>query len=211
MPREIITRTTVYRFDELSEDAKAKALEKVREKLSGDWWDQSDNDDIAATMLHTLAAELRSPGWDTHGDDDFPGITGVTIEGWDVEARQSIAVNGQLTRDNAPALPWIDGIDAVELEAKRSDHTLYSLLETEPECTCPDTSWLAPHEPGCPFNAPNPATEAERIALEQAAREAVQAAWQAGYFEMEHKTSEEYAKGWIEANGAEFLEDGTLH
>lgn len=40
MPRELVTVKTVYKFDELSEAAKDKAIDKYRENnLDYDWWD----------------------------------------------------------------------------------------------------------------------------------------------------------------------------
>lgn len=78
--RDIVT--TVYPFDELSEEAQAAAVKAVQEKLSGSWWDTSDTEDIGNTIAYAFAGELGTPGVEDHGPADFPGISGVTLEGW---------------------------------------------------------------------------------------------------------------------------------
>jgi len=206
--RTITTTVTVYSFDELSADAQEKAVANIQEKLSGASWDSHDIEDISATMLYALAAAVRSPGWDTYGEGDFPGIDGVRLEGWDLEGGQSINVAGTLTRENAPALPWCAGIGSVNLEAKR-DHTYITVEDTEPDCTCTDDVWLSEHDAGCPFTAPNPATAEQRDTLIEAVRDALRTAWQAGRDELEYKTGEEYARQ--QADDMEFTEDGRFY
>ncbi len=201
---------TVYSFDELSEDAKEKAVAGIREKLAGDWWDSSDIEDISAVIVAALAQKFSTPGWDQYGVDDYPGIPAVSLEGWDLDRGQSIVLKGQLTRDNAPALPWVPGIGAVELDPKR-DHTYLVIEEENPECTCPSALWLEGHLDDCPGELDNPATVEQRTALDQAVRDAMEDAWKAGYAESEYKTSDERAREWIEGNDPEFFEDGTLH
>lgn len=205
--REEITR--VYKFDELTDAAKERAIESVREKLGGAWWDGGDNDDVQATMVYTLAENLRTPGWDTFGVADFPGVDGVTVDGWDVERHQSLAVSGTLTRETAPGLPWADGIDHVALTGYRSDSTTVELVESEPDCKCSPDHYLDPHDAGCPALADNPATAEQRGTLEQAVRDALSAAWTGGEKEAEYKTGEEWARQV--ADDREFTEDGNLH
>lgn len=205
--REEITR--VYKFGELTDAAKERAIESIRGKLGGDWWDSADNDDVQATIVYTLAENLRTPGWDTFGEADFPGVGGVEVDGWDIERDQALAVSGTLTRDNAPGLPWVDGIEQISLTGHRSDSTVVTLVDTDPDCTCSPDHYLDPHDAGCPALADNPATAEQRATLEQAVRDALSAAWTAGGKEAEYKTGEEYARET--ADNHEFTEDGSLH
>lgn len=205
--REVTTR--VYRFAELTDAAKERAIESIREKLGGAWWDSGDNDDVRAVMVYTLAEKLRTPGWDTFGVGDFPGVDGVQVDGWDIERHQALAVTGTLTRETAPALPWVDGIDHVALKGHRSDSTTVELVESDPDCTCSPDHYLQPHDPGCPTLADNPATAEQRATLEQAVRDALSAAWSDGEKEAEYKTGEEWARQVADTH--EFTADGLLH
>ncbi len=205
--RDVTTR--VYRFDELTDTAKERAVDVIREKLGGDWWDSVDLDDVQDAMVYTLAEELRAPGWDTYGVGDFPGIDGVQVDGWDIERHQSLALSGTLTRDNAPALPWVDGIEQVELTGHRSDATSVNLVDADPECTCSPDTYLQPHDEGCPSLLDNPATEQQRVTLEEAVRDAIRAAWSAGESEGEYKSGEERAREV--ADDHEFTDEGELY
>lgn len=186
-----IHETTLYTFDELSEDAQGEALKAVSDKLGGDWWDSNDNDDIREVMTYALAAQLGTPGHENYGCGDFPGIPGIKLDGWDLDRGQRIDVRGIFTPENAPNLPWKHGIAHVvmrpnrhvEIDVHADDETLYVNVA---------------------------ATAAAVTAMEQAIREALAAAWQAGEKEAEYKSSEEAARDWIESNAPEFEEDGTL-
>jgi hypothetical protein len=211
MPEVITTHTTVYALDELSPEARAKAVEDFAAKLGGEWWDSHDAERVSETIVYDLAARLEAPGWDRWGVGDFPGIDGVKLTGWDIERGQSVMFDGRLTRANAPALPWVEGIDAIELDAKR-DYTSVSVEESEPVCTCTgDVSWLAPHLDDCPSNVPNPSTPEQHRTLVEAVKDAMHGAWKAGRDEGEYISSEENAVQCIEANEHRFLEDGSLY
>lgn len=199
----------LFDVDELSEKAQARAVEAVREKLDGPWWDTSDNDDLEAVMIATLAERLGTPGWDTYGVADFPGIRGVTVVGWDISRGYSFAVTGILTRDNAPALPWVDGIDQVELTGHRSDATTITVCDSIPDCTCSPDHYLQPHDNGCPSLASSPVTDEQRDDLEQAVRDALHDAWTAGEAEHDYKTGEQWAREV--AGDHQFTEDGELY
>src|SRR3954469_2995004 len=99
-----------YTFAELTDSAQAKAVEAVAEKLGGDWFDESDNDTIREDIVWELGRTLKAPGWDIEGAGDFRGIAGVTLDGWDLGQGDHLALKGTLDRDNAPALPWADGV-----------------------------------------------------------------------------------------------------
>lgn len=209
--RTITHRTTVYTLDELTAEARAAAIANVSEKLTGDWWDTHDIERVTETIVYALADALKTPGREKWGVGDFPGIEGVKLSGWDIERGQSVLFDGKLTRENAPALPWVNGIEAVELDAKR-DHTYITVEESEPECTCPPNgSWLSPHEAACPTNAPNPATTDQHKGLREAARDAIHKAWEAGRQEGDYIGSAQYATEDIEANERLFHADGALY
>lgn len=191
--RIITTTVTVYTFDELSEEAQEKAIEGIREKKSGPWWDSADNDTIGEDILYTFADKIGTPGREKFGVGDFPGITNVELRGWDLDRGQSVSFAGHLTRDNAPALPWVDGMDCVHLVHDRGyRHGI----------TC---TWDYGTE------VPDEAITAAEDAMEQAIRDAMSDAWKAGNDAMEYMTGEEAARDWIEGNEPEFTEDGELY
>lgn len=82
MPTEHIRFS--FKYDELSDVAKLKAVETIAEKLGGDWWDDDDNNNLREVMVWTLADQLKSPDWDKFGVGDFPGIDQVSVEGFNI-------------------------------------------------------------------------------------------------------------------------------
>lgn len=200
---------TVYTLDELSPEARERALDKLREERNAGW-DDGDRQSIAEVIVATLAEKLGTPGVQDYGVSDFPGIDGVEVEGWDID-RGSIAVAGTLTRDNAPALPWVLGIEHVELTCKRSDYTVVDVADADPECSCETADRLSPHEPGCPVVRISPATDEQRDTMEQAVRDAISAAIAAGQAEWEYQTGDECLSGNAEANDRQFTEDGDIY
>lgn len=179
---------TVYAYDELTNDAKEAAVKAVQAKLDGPWWGSSDTDDIANVIVEEFATQLGTPGVENFGPADFPGIDGVTLEGWSLDNGQYAIFQGLLTRDNAPKLPWVDGIDSVRLFARRAGTTA-----TPQDGDGPDA----------------PEQEHERMA--QTIGDAIHAAVKAGADEAEYKTSESAAREWCENNEVqEYLADGQL-
>jgi hypothetical protein len=229
MPTQHISYS--WRFDELSEAAQRKAVETVAGKLGGDWWDQADTDDIGATIQYQLAEVLKSPGWDTVGEGDFPGIDGVTVQGWDLDRGDYVSVGGALTRKNAPGLAWPDHAEHVELHEGRNG----TGIDVEPvdllpfTCTCgkkagaysgfddltvhlddagnetDDTDHPAVGAAGVPK-----LDQAALDAFEQVVRDALSTALKAAREAAEYKSSAEAAKDWIEANEPQFTEEGDL-
>jgi hypothetical protein len=186
--REITNSFKVYQLDELEPSSRQRAIDTVRERLAGDWWDQDNIEDIGNTITYAFAERLAAPGWDTYGEADFPGIDGVTQDGWDLGRGQYVLFRGTLTRENAPALPWTDDVFAVHLERDR-DHTHV---------------WVAAED-----------IEGEQMSTAGRMKDAVSAAMyealKAGERQLEHLGSEENALGDIEANEREFHEDGRLY
>lgn len=178
--REITTK--VYTFDELSEEAQAKAVEEVAGKLGGQWWDSHDDEQIAETLVYAFAEALGTPGRDAYGEGDFPGIPGMKLTGWDLGRGWRLVFAGLLDPDNAPALPWVQGIDEVVL----SRDGVRVIFDDE---------------------VPTEAVGDMR----EAVGDAVHEAWKAGRDQMEYMASEERAREWIADNEPEFTEDGELH
>src|SRR5262245_30068924 len=133
MPHDRIT--TIYTYDELSDEAKQRAVEQVAEKMAGPWWDSHDTEAVGEAILYTLAEKLGSPGWDTYGAGDFPGIDRVSIEGWDVDRGWSIEWRGVFTRTNAPDLPWVDGIEDVYRHGHHDYGMSYESEDSDPSGT----------------------------------------------------------------------------
>lgn len=204
-----VTSVTVYRLDELSDQAQERAVEKVREQLYTGFAEH-DRADIAVVIVCTLAEKLGTPGRGECGVYDFPSIDGVSLDGWSLD-RASIALSGTLTRENAPALPWIDSVGEIKLLSKGSDYTIVRLVDVEPPCTCPTDAVLAPHEPDCPSLRAIVHDMTTYHALDGAALEAIKAALEAGEAEWEHRTSTESARDRAEIDDYEFTADGDLY
>ena len=79
--RTITTSVDVYPFDELSVDAQAHALDALRERECSRSWNNDDIDETETLMVYTLAGKFKSPGWDTHGEADFPGSRRCSFTG----------------------------------------------------------------------------------------------------------------------------------
>ena len=198
----ITTSVTVYTLDELDAlDAldgvpprrREKAIENMAGKLA-EWWDSADIENVNETITYAFAGALKTPGWDTYGEGDFPGIDGVQLHGWDIDRGAYVLFSGRLNHDNAPALPWVDGVHSVTLTERR-EHTSVDVV-TDLDADDDD--------------APA-ASEADIDAIAEAVREAMHGAWKAGRDQAEYLTSAEYAAETIEGNGYRFLEDGTFH
>lgn len=187
--RTITTSTTVYTLGELDESAQEKAIAGVAGKLGGDWWDSNDNDDVRDVMVWTLAEQLGTARGDDEAISDYSGIPDITVDGWDLDRGQILLLSGTLTRENAPALPWADGLDAIEIKSHRDYNTYACGSDT---LTCEEVDAIG-------------------AGAVQAVRDAVHAAWKAGSDEAEYKAGEEYAREWIESNEAEFTVDGELY
>lgn len=200
MPRTIKTEDfDVYQLDELEPGAREKAVAAIAEKLGGDWWDSSDTEDITAVMTAEMGRALGTPEYETTAICDFQ-IPGVELEGWDLEQGSYVLLRGTLTRENAPRLPWEDGVVEVSL----TDHRSYTSISVEVDEDEADLMNL-------PDLGHNRADRVRFIegAMEEAVRNAMHAAIKSGRAEIAHKTSEKYAEGVIEANEYEFREDGT--
>jgi hypothetical protein len=204
--REITTE--VFGFDELTETAQERAVEAVRERLAAGW-DDVDIEAMRFAIATKLSEVLKSPGW-----EENETTAGVTVAGFDADRGQALAVTGRLDRDNAPGLPWVDGIERVDLGSYRSEHTRVAVVEADPECSeecSADADPATPHDDGCPMVESSPVTREQSNALEQAVRDALHDAWQSGVQECEYRTSKKRAREDIEANGHEFTEDGALY
>lgn len=191
--REITTPAfAVFTLDELDTDARERAIETVSGKLTGDWWDSNDNDEIALAMVFALAGVLGTPGRDRFGEGDFPGIDGVALDAWDLDRADMISVSGWLTRLNAPRLPWIDAIDTVLLTGQR--------WGTGMDVRADDDVEIRESE-----------LDAASVAMRAALARALEVAKQAGRDQLTYVGSAEYAEEHIQSNGLEFHADGGLY
>lgn len=206
--RTITTSVTVYTFDELPPDARERAVQHIQERETVRDWDTDDLELIESTIVYALAGMLKAPGWDTCGEGDFSGIDRVQVHEWDLDRGQVLALSGWLDRANAPGLPWVDGIESVQLTAIRRGGTEVDVVTGEPDCTCPTQTWR--HEPDCAPIA-SPVTSQQVSALRDTVTDALHAAWVAGRDELEYRTSTEYARDRAENDGFEFTVDGALY
>ncbi len=211
MPKVITTTVTVYQLAELTTEAQARAVEAIAEKLASVWWDDHDNEAIGETIRYSLAGTFKTPGHDTYGCGDFPGIPNVTVVGWDLDRGQYVQVKGTLDRTNAPGLPWVDPAGSIILTDGRNGTEVEIIEADGPDCTCDHGGWESTHDAGCPERSYVGLTDAEIENLAEAVTDAIHAAWIAGRQEAEYKSSAEYAREWIESNEMEFLEDGTAY
>jgi hypothetical protein len=179
----------IYSFDDLGDEAKERAIREMTERLLGPWWDQHDDDRLQETIVYTFAQELRTPGWDTYGCGDFPGISGVEFASWSIGSYDDQVIpKGRLTRENAPALPWTEHISAVEL----GEPGLGRIYVWQSDA----------HQPG---------TGADAVeAIETAVRDAISAALKAGQEEYEYMGSREAVTDLITASDYEFYQDGSF-
>lgn len=176
---------TVFKLDELDDDARQKAIEQVSGLLTGEWWDSDDMDQVSESIAWKFGNVLGTPG-------DPDSVPGVKVEGWDVGRGQYVAFKGELTPENAPNLPWVDDIYEVRLYAER-DHTRVCVMSEEPEESIEESL-----------------DDAVRR-MDDAVADAIHEAWKSGRDHMEHVGSEEYAVEHIEANEREFHADGSLY
>jgi hypothetical protein len=206
--RTITTSVTVYTFDELEPAAQDRALYLIQQHEATRERDYADLESLESTMAYTVAGRLKAPGWDIYGELDFPGIDRVTVHEWDLDRSQLLVLSGWLDRSNAPGLPWVDGIESVQLIAIRRRGTEVDVVTSEPACGCPAETWG--HEPECaPVGLP---VAPEQVsAVRDAVTDAIHAAWEAGRDELDHWFSTEHARDRAENDGLEFTMDGELH
>jgi len=191
MPRTIKTEDfDVYTLDELEPEAREKAINDMAEKLGGEFWDQNDTDDISDVMRYTLANKFGTPGHGDYGVGDFPGIDGVKLVSWDLDRGSYLGLKGTLTRENAPALPWVDGVIEVILTEGR-DYTSID-VDFDEELTADDMQLASD-------------------TMEEAIRDAMHEAMRDGRAEIEYKSGPEYAAEYLDSGAYEFEADGTLY
>ncbi len=73
------TTRTLFTYEELSEKAQERARDDYREHV------YIEPEEIETEMLYSIADALKSPGFDTYGPSDFPGIDGLKITEWDLD------------------------------------------------------------------------------------------------------------------------------
>ena len=180
---------TVYKFEELSEQAQQRAIESIVEMLQQSW-DSRDIEQVGEVILYTFAQKLGTPGLEEWGFGDFPGIPGTTLAEWDLDRSQTVKFQGVLTRENAPSLPWANGITSVILNDRNYQKKIH-------------VSW--------DYYAAGEPDDAAVQAMSDAVGAALVDAWDSGNQEAEYRTSEEFAVEWINDAEPEFREDGTLY
>jgi hypothetical protein len=132
MPTVVTTKpVTVYTFAELDPAAQQRAVNALVDQRAGKDYADGEREEIEQTIIFNLARALGTPGWMEHSEEDFPGVPSVELVAWRVNWGPFVAFKGLLTRANAPALPWIDGVDAVMLDHHGGDTTNVGVLGGE--------------------------------------------------------------------------------
>lgn len=159
------------------------------------WESGSTGESVAETILYAFAQQIGEPTVEKHGVGDYPGVPGVTLDGWDLERGSFLALRGTLTRDNAPALPWDEHndalIDHIDLRSVRDGTDVY-VAES-------DAAW----------DVDVTVVRQSQDTLEQAVRDAIGAALSAGRLAAEDVEDEDYLLDLAEANEWEFTETGS--
>ena len=190
MMREITTTTTLYSYYELSEEAQERAIED-RRSLVARTFDTDEQEMVGDAIRYVLATRLETPGWDV---GEVPEIPGLKIVAWDIE-RFQMKLDGTLTRDNAPALPWPADCWGARLGATNRTWTDLWLRDEE---TGERTEWMADYD------------REDVEAFKEALADAIHLALVAGRDEYEYLTGVELAQEWCEDAGEVFTEDGEL-
>lgn len=180
-------------FDQLSPTARRRAALTVQDRLGGVWWDEDDEADVRDAMILALAEKLGTPDY-LDGSGEVHGIPGVSIDEWLFDEPSSIWVNGSLTRENAPSLPWPDGIASITLAARTETGTTVQLIDAQPVCTCSTNEQAPGHDIDCLALLPAAVPPEQRWRLNNLMRHILEATWEAGRIERDSKTSIEHAR-----------------
>lgn len=189
--RRVVTETfEVFYLPELMPTAYSRAVDALV-AARADLWEMPMGDIgmVAEDIMYALGQALGDPRVGDFGEGDYPGVDGLSVEGWSFENAPSVAVDGNLTRQNAPGLPWVPGIEEVWLVPEG----IYRMNRTE------ITVW-SPNARGI---------EVQRKAMLEAVYAALAKAEQAGLAAVRYATSRAAVIADAEANELEFLHDGT--
>lgn len=196
MPRNETTTRTLYTFDELSDDAKEHALDKLRDlNVSHEWWEFTYDDAVRCAALIGIEIDrIYFTGFSSQGD-------GACFEGSYSYAKGGLAAikehapqDAELHRI-AQALQDIQRAAFYRLTAsvKQRGHYYHSL------CTEIDV-----------VNGSGETTCAQYDAIKDTLRAYMEWVYARLESEYEYLTSDEQVKECIEANEYEFTENGEL-
>lgn len=122
--RTIVTETTVYDVHELREHH-PDGFERAHDRFAEDYWRSGlGHEEVPEVLTYGIAGGFKTPGWDTYGQGDFPGIPGISIDEWDMEyGREYLRLEGTLCREDAPGLPWPEDCDRARFGRANRDWT----------------------------------------------------------------------------------------
>lgn len=201
MPRE--HKITVYKFEELSEKAKKRAIDDYRNK--GWSWDQHDNDQLDEIFKQDLEEwGLDDP--EVYWSLGYSQGDGVAFSG-NLDVKKWIS-------KNAPKKfrPLIGQIEVHILHDARLRYHHWNSMGVEISTELERSSRMDPKEwfPGGGGKAIARLIDEFEAFVEEAVKEFSRGLEKAGYQEIEYKESEEYISDIFEGNDYEFTEDGKI-
>lgn len=190
----VVTHTvTYYTLPELKEHH-PRGFEQALENLDRMLWDDgSARESVGEVITYMFAEKIGEPGREQYGEGDYPGVPGVKVTGWELERGGYLALEGALTRRNAPDLPWIDQITEVRLLSASRMGTVIDVREDDET----------------PYHG-EPELTIVLEQMERAVQDAMGEALSAGQQEAIDLAGEEHLLELAEANDWEFTEDGDL-
>lgn len=157
------------------------------------WEDGANRESVGEVIAFKFGEKVGDPAQAQYGPGDYPGVPGVQLTAWELERGAFVALDGTLTRENAPALPWNDWIEEVRLLSASRMGTVISVEES-------DTT---------PYHG-SPELTVLLAAMEEAVQDALGEALSAGQKEAEYRAGEENLLELAEANEWLFTEHGDL-
>jgi hypothetical protein len=195
--KQVTVTETVFLLGELSDTAREKALEKMRNVLY-EWLGSSQ-------ITDHLNGELYSALTGTYDGDlskkELSKRVGLTIE-WSLSHCQGdgVAIYGTLYKDDAPNVEW-HGADTATFT--RNSHGHHYSHEN-----CMTIALFTSDDDGCSIDADTDTTETFAEQFRNLCRELARS----GYAEIDNLTSEQAVLEYLEwSEPRRFTEDGDIH
>ena len=195
--KQVTVTETVFLLGELSDTAREKALEKMRNVLY-EWLDDSQitdhlNGELYTALTGAYEGEMRP--------NDLSKRVGLTIE-WSLSHCQGdgVAIYGTLYSDDAPNVNWHGADTAIFTRNSHGNHYSHE--------NCMNISLFTADDDGCSIDADKATTETFAEQFRDLCRELARS----GYAEIENLTSEQAVLEYLEwSEPRRFTIDGDIH